>query len=426
MTILNKNKKNKGFSSLITIFLLLGVISAIMISWGAIALSDIRHIRDMVNSAKAYYFAEGVLEDAVYRIKSTSYSDPSGTYTVNFNEGSVGMSIITPPLDNDSREIIATATSSSRVRKEEVILSINTIEQAFFYAIQAGNGHFYLDNNASVTGNIYSNGDIIGVNKINSVITNDAIAVGEISDVTIQGDAKANSLDNCVVLGDATYTESINDCSVSGSTYNESEPPPEAPFPNIDIAFWKNEAGDGGPLPSGGGSYTPPNGDRIGPNKIDGNLTIDGGRTVYLEGTIWVTGNLTIKTNAILKLVSGYEGRSGIIIVDGKIILENGGKVQGSGTTGSYLLLISLDTSLLYTNPAIEISNNSDSGVFYAPNGMIVVANRADVREVTGKGIHVNENSDIIYESGLESVEFTSGPGGSWEITKWNEIEPGE
>ncbi len=440
LSILEKTKEESGFSMLITVFFLLGIMSVIIISLGALALSDMKQLRDMVASTKAYYMAEGALEDAIFRLKSTSYDDPSGDYILNFQEGSVSMSITTPPLDDDRRDIVATADSKGRVRKEEVTLSIQSTEKSFFYAIQAGNGHFYIDNNALVNGNIYSNGDIIGVNKNNSIVYGNAIAVGTIDTVTISDctdppdclettddrEAKADILDNCVIEGDAYYTDSISDCDVSGSTYHEDSPPESVPFPDIDIGFWKTEAADGGLLPTGGGDYTPSDGEKIGPNKIDGNLTIEGGNTVYIEGPIWVTGGIIIENNATLRLTSGYEDRSGIIIADGKVELRNGGKVQGSGDDDSYLLVVSTDFSLDDAAPAIDIRNNSESGIFYAPNGMVVVGNSASIREITGLGIHLNENCEITYETGLESVEFTTGPGGSWQVTKWHEVKPGD
>ena len=38
-------------------------------------------------------------------------------------------------------------------------------------------------------------------------------------------------------------------------------------------------------------------------------------------------------------------------------------------------------------------------------------------------GIHVANNSGLIYEIGVESAFFTSGPGGGWIVTSWREIE---
>ena len=43
--------------------------------------------------------------------------------------------------------------------------------------------------------------------------------------------------------------------------------------------------------------------------------------------------------------------------------------------------------------------------------------------KVTKLTIHLGNNADVIYESGLVNLLFTSGPGGGFTIGSWQEIE---
>ncbi len=44
-------------------------------------------------------------------------------------------------------------------------------------------------------------------------------------------------------------------------------------------------------------------------------------------------------------------------------------------------------------------------------------------REVTGYKIQINNSAVIEYDAGLENANFASGPGGSWKLRRWREIE---
>ena len=75
----------------------------------------------------------------------------------------------------------------------------------------------------------------------------------------------------------------------------------------------------------------------IGPRKIIGNLTINAELTI--ANTIYVTGNVLINNN--VRLSSSYGASSGIMIADGYIDIAGGVNFYDSGTTGSYILLLS-------------------------------------------------------------------------------------
>ena len=89
---------------------------------------------------------------------------------------------------------------------------------------------------------------------------------------------------------------------------------------------------------------------------------------------------------------------------------------NGSGTEGSYVLVLTTNPSLDTASPAMTLSNNSDNSIFYASDGMISVSNNAVLKEVTAFKLYLQNNASVQYESGLADVNFSSGPGGSWVL----------
>mgnify|MGYP003343766782 FL=1 len=76
------------------------------------------------------------------------------------------------------------------------------------------------------------------------------------------------------------------------------------------------------------------------------------------------------------------------------------------------------------SNSAIDIDNNILGDVLvYAGHGAIEMENNASLKEVTGYKIRIKNNAQVIYETGLASLLFTSGPGGGYEIESWDEVE---
>ena len=195
--------------------------------------------------------------------------------------------------------------------------------------------------------------------------------------------------------------------------------PSSTGFPISDgqITEWKNAASDGGTY---NGNYTiNSTSASLGPIKINGNLTVTNNGVLTVTGTIWVTGTISFSNNATVKLSSGYGSSSGMIISDGAQTLSNNVVFQGSGTSGSYIMTLSTSSS----SSAISISNNARAVIAYAPNGTIAFSNNAGAKEAVAKTISLGNNAVITYDSGLASVDFISGPSGSWAISSWNEVE---
>lgn len=197
---------------------------------------------------------------------------------------------------------------------------------------------------------------------------------------------------------------------------NPTLAPVDFPLSSSQIAQTESQAAAGGIIncPTG---CTLSSG-AIGPKKYIGDVTISGG--VTLTGTIWVKGNLTMTST--ITLDNAYGSNSGTVIADnpddpinsGRIIIGNGGNAVGNSTADTYIMLLSKSQTTSDTDGAVDVSNNLTAGVVYAANGSVVLKNSADLKEVTGERIVLQNGSDVTYETGLASVVFTSGPGGSW------------
>lgn len=251
-----------------------------------------------------------------------------------------------------------------------------------------------------------------------------------IDGVAVGGDARANTISDSEVEDSAYYQTLIN-TTVGGSQYPASPDPALQPFPISDgnVADWKQAAEAGGTVtgdfhPSVGETY-------FGPKKITGNLILDNNQTLILTGTLWVQGYVEVSNGAAIRLHPDYGRNSGVILTDKWMQMSNNGVFSGSGNPDSFLMMVSLascrggtQTSDCATNnSAVVLYNNVDSTIFYAPNGLVYMNNRAEVKEVTAYALYLSNNAEVDYHSGLANAQFSNGPSGAWVAVRgtWQE-----
>lgn len=433
------------------IILALVFLVAILLMMGALlsyTSSQILSHKTAVDKEKGLNIAEAGVELAIWKLNNqagyngeTDTNYGNGTFTVIFTNLSSSNKLVTvdayvpnrfTPVAHRTVQLITSLGSTSNI--------------TFAYAIQSGQGGFAMDNNAKVTGNIYSNGPIVGANG--TQITGDAVSVSSISsahitgsstsdtisnstvggsanhhsalsNTTVMGNVSANSISSCTISGTATYN-SRTSCTVSGAvtTPNNNLPViPSAiplPIPDSQITAWEQEAAAGGTV----GSQTIETAS-LGPKKINGNLVVNG--TLTITGTIWVTGSITVNNGATVKLSSSYGNLTGVLIAGvsgsstaGSITAYNNSILQGSGTEGSYLLLLSEMNNTAVD--AITISNNALSAIIYARASGIYVSNNAQVREITGYKIHLNNNVTLTSTSGATNAAYFSSSSAGWQM----------
>lgn len=239
-----------------------------------------------------------------------------------------------------------------------------------------------------------------------------------ISGVTVNGDAWADILASCTIGGDASYQTSSS-CSVGGTTHSGTVPATPIPFPISDaqITEWEAIAVAGGTT---AGPYSVSGTKTFGPQKINGDLTVTNGTTLILSGPVWVNGNVTFSNNATLT-VSPSTGTSGAIIIadatgntaaKGVVSLSNNVNISGNGSANSFPMIVTTNTG----SSAVNLANNADSVILYAPYGTVTVSNNAGANQITAKLLNLLNNATISYVSGLQNTSFSNGPGGSWAV----------
>lgn len=232
---------------------------------------------------------------------------------------------------------------------------------------------------------------------------------------TVSGTAQANTVNYTHATGNIycqNGTGNNKSCTV------QSDPVYIAfPVSDANIEAWKTEAEAGGI--HNGGIAVGYAGTTMGPRKIVGDLSVSGGGILTVTGTLWVTGNVTLNGGGRIVLASAYGSNDGVIVSDGDVSISGGGQATGSGTAGSYLMILTTSSS----NTAMTINGGAGAVIAYAPNGTIAISGGASLKEATGYKMTVGGGSSITYESGLTNNNFSSGPGGTWNISSWAESE---
>lgn len=239
----------------------------------------------------------------------------------------------------------------------------------------------------------------------------------------VNGDLRANTIQNITINGDAYYqtisSSTVNGSSIPGST----DPAPEVfPVSQANIDGWKEEAEAAG-VTNGNLTYGNSCAINLGPGKLAGNLTMGNSCTVTITSPFWITGNIVAGNSLVMKLPGSAGASSGLVLVDGTTVIGNGCQnfacgFKGSGTNGSYLMLLSTYDSTSNGTPAITAGNSSFSGIFYAPKGLVLLGNSASFREISAWRINTGNSAVLSYEQGLSGIFFSAGPTGSFSVVK--------
>ena len=412
-----------GQTMMIVVIFFLFISLAIVLSLISPTIREFKVSKDLLSSKESYFLAESGIEDAIYRFNSGKQISSSESITVGQN--TVMTNIVS--FGSNEKEIVSLGNVLNHQRKISLTLKVGT-GISFNYGLQAGNGGFVMKNNSGVYGNVYSNGNVFGSSGVfitGSVIASnyssvDKIVIGSAG----VGDAWANIITNSTITGNLYCQIGNNNNKICNTS--QADPNPQ-PFPITDdiINNWKAVAEIGGTI---SGNYTPSgSSSSLGPKKITGNLNLPNGHKLTLNGIVWVEGNINISNNAEIHLASSFGSNGGILLADGYIDLSNNIEFFGSGTNGSYILVITTSdcptSSYCNDYDAITMGNNSEIVVLNAQNGKINLKNNAGANSETADKIFLNSNATVTYQTGLANSNFITGPSGAWKIDTWEEIE---
>lgn len=427
--ISRKLPTNRGQAVLMSTVFFMFISLAISMGLVTPVVKDAEIARAGSGSAQSFFLAEGVAEDALYRLKNGDTVVSGETIALN---GATSTITVTDVGSNE-KQIVSSGDAKNLIRNITARLTV-TSGVAFNYGVQAGPGGFNIQNSASINGNAYSAGPIIGTNS--NIIRGDVISAGVgglVNGIHATSSIYAHTIQNSQIDKDGYY-QIISGSTVGGTSYPGSADQPIADLPIADslIDQWETDAAAGGTITSPC-PYRITSSVTIGPKKINCDLEISGSPTITLEGTLWVVGNIDIKNSPTLRISPSLPGKSIAIIADkptnrtssSKIEIENSSVIAGAGA-GSYILMVSRNTSAEDGGgeEAIEVQNSAQGALLvYAGHGEIHLANSVKLKEVTAYKIKISNSANITYETGLASLVFSSGPGGSWTIGSWKETE---
>jgi Tfp pilus assembly protein PilX len=306
-----------------------------------------------------------------------------------------------------------------------IVLDYNTNNPTNYWNWRKDGSDAYPGNTGMTTGN-WSSGSAVWTNVggdlafqvwIGGTATRiEGMIIGNAS----TGTARANTFINTSVHGSSCPNQ-----------YCLVENPPREKLPISDgvIADWKNDAAAGG-THTGNFTVTRNTTQSLGPRRITGDLVIENGATLIVTGTLHVQGNLVLDgQNGAIRLDPSYGANSGLVVTDGWIHVSNNFDALGSGTPGSYIMLITTadHTAGPFThhNAAIDLHNRMTGSILYAGKGKVFLHQNVTVKEVTAWGLELENNAVVTYEFGLQNATFTSGPGAGWSVVKgtWQEIK---
>lgn len=420
---------NQGQAVIIVVIFTLFIALAIIFGLASPVLKEAKIARDLMFSKQSYFLAEAGLEDLIYRLKTGRQYDNNENLVLDGFSTNVSIA----DLSGDEKEIISTANVFNLIRKVKTKLTTDS-SAFFYYGIQVGGGGLEMENNSLVSGNVYSNGPIRGLNS--ALVKGEVISAGPnglVDGLYATSSVYSHNISNSTIEGDAYYVN-LSKTTVYGALYPNSPDQPTSTLPISDkmIEEWENAAAVSeitSPCP-----YVIKSNITLGPVKISCDLKIQSSPIITLLGPVWVAGNLEIENNSVIRLDSSLGKKSAAIIADNpanritssKVKLENNVNFQNSGTSGSYILVVSQNNSSENNGSerAIETGNSVVGDLLlYAGHGEILLQNNIGLKEVTGYKIKLQNNAEVIYETGLASLLFKSGPAGGYAISSWQEVE---
>jgi len=409
-----KINAQSGAAMLISVVFFLFITLAIISGLVSPTVRELKNAGVNLGSKKSYFLAESGGEDALYRILNNLPIEENETLVLDSNEATTAIT----DIDSHTKQIISLGDVSNYQRK--TVLSLSTDEGiSFNYGMQVGTGGLTMNNNATINGNVYVNGNITDNNS--GKVTGTAIAVSTIGGLTVGqlgvGDAKAPTVNNSVIAGNL-YCQQGSGNNKNCNTSQADPVPLDFPISDEQIQGWKDEA-LAGETQTGNINLSGSQTLTIGPKKIVGSITLSNDAILTVSGTLWVTGNITISNQSRIRLSGAYGAGSGVIVADGTITTNNSASFSGSGTSGSYIMMLTTSTS----SSAVTVNNSAGTVILAAPYGNITFNNTASAKEAIAKGITMNNNSILSYETGLINVNFVSGPSGTWTVDSWKEAE---
>lgn len=419
---------NRGAAVITAVFFFVVVATVFALGLSAPVAREYINARDLTKSKGAYYLAESGHEDAIYRIKQAKQIGSEEVLSLNGNIATTTITSVSSTL----KSILSIGDIFKNTRHTKSTLTTSS-GASFSFGVQTGNGGIILENTSSITGNIYSNGRVDGTGA--SVVSGTVVSAGSsgyVKGIQSGGSMYARTIEDSVVGGDAFYQTKIG-TTVSGTSYPGSSDQATStfPIPDSQITQWEADA-------EAGGVYSSPcviNSPTTWTARKITCTELKVNNVLTLKGMVWVVGNIEIgnpRGKIILDPSLGNQS-AGIIADDpsnrttsSKIKLSQSATFEGSGTSGSYVFLISQNNSAESggDEKAIDLGQTASGDILlYAAHGEARIAQSSMLKEVTAYKVRLQNSSNVTYTSGLANVLFVGSPSGAWLVNDWEEGE---
>jgi len=183
---------------------------------------------------------------------------------------------------------------------------------------------------------------------------------------------------------------------------------------------WKAEAG-AGTLRSTSWTITGTTiASTTGATEVNGNLTISDSSKLIINGVLYVTGDVSLSGTGKIELDSDLGNNAGVVVVDGKTNFSGGSTISGNGNAGSFVALVSTNTSCANggscTDYAVSATSSSGSEIFVAQNGGVHLSGGTSTVAVIANHLRLDDGVSIQYLSSIAHLVFSTAPGSWWGI----------
>jgi len=197
----NKNQKQSGQAMIGSVLFVLVAGMLLMTGLVGPGVKNHRDAQSFGKSLNSFHLAESGLEDVLFRLKTGQIVDSEETLSI---DGQSVTTLITGA--GNSKTILSTGVFNDFFKKIQAKVTTGT-GIAFNYGVQTGLGGLVLNNNASIIGNVYTGGDIVGSHG--SYITGSAIAANSVSLTTDQENSNPSTPSASVVFRNGNTTQDI-------------------------------------------------------------------------------------------------------------------------------------------------------------------------------------------------------------------------
>ena len=435
----NINTTNKGAAMIFFILLFVMATSALLFVYARNLYIDAYTVGSLASSKQAHFVGESALEDVVYRMITRGDSIDNTQLDMLLGRATT---TVTYDSVNDLYIVQARSLTGESRRVTTVELS-RAPGNSFNYGMHTGNGGFRIRNGSRIIGNVFANGPIEG--QGGAYVTGDAISSGPdglIDEMDIWGDSWSQTLRDSEVQGHAHYNvlEGSNDLNESTTPFTVMDPEP-LPISDDELDEWQAQIEATGTLISAsdprcaGGTFDFSDASLdLGNVKIECNLTIrgggSGGTELTLTGSVWVVGDVVFREGPHIRVANSQGSNSTFIIADdpddrmnsGTFDIRNDTTFAGSGHPNSFIMLVARNHAASNggSTDAISVGQSSEGRlILYSNNGNVSMGNRTELNSITAYRIDANNNSEVSYEDGLQNINFSGGPGGTYRVTAW-------